>query len=81
MSRDRFLNILSFLHVVNNDDARPREHPNHDKAFKIRSLIDILVPLWQRHYKPNKEISIDESMIPFKGRTSLMQYMPAKPNK
>ena len=28
-----------------------------------------------------KEISIDESMIPFKGRTALMQYKPAKSNK
>ena len=60
ISRDRFLTILSFLHLVNSDNAVPREHPNHDKAFKVRPLIDMLVPLWLRHYTPNKEISIDE---------------------
>ena len=81
MPRDRFLAILNFLHLVNNDENLPRDHPNHDKAFKIRPLVDLLVPLWQRHYKPKRELSIDESMIPFKGRTCLMQYMPAKPNK
>ena len=45
MPRERFLNILSFLHLVDNDQALPREHPNYDKAFKIQPLIDILVPL------------------------------------
>ena len=39
------------------------------------------MPSWQRHFAPKKETSIDESIIPFKGRTSLIQYMPAKPYK
>jgi hypothetical protein len=33
------------------------------------------------NYKPNKEQSIDEGMIAFKGRLSLKQYLPAKPSK
>jgi hypothetical protein len=59
MSRDRFMNIMSFFHVVNNDDALPRDHPNHDKAFKIRPMIDAFVPLWQRYYNLDREIAID----------------------
>lgn len=81
MSRDRFMVILQFFHLVNNDNQLPRGDANYDKAFKIRSIIDYLVPKWQMYFGPDKELSVDESMIPFKGRTSRMQYMPAKPTK
>ena len=30
-------------------------------------------------YNPNRESSIDEAMVPYKGRSSLKQYMPKKP--
>ena len=66
---------------MNNDTQAPRGDPNYDTAFKIRPIINYLVPKWQRYYGPDKEVSVDESMIPFKWRTSLMQYMPAKPTK
>jgi hypothetical protein len=33
------------------------------------------------NYNPNKEQSIDEGMIAFKGRLSFKQYLPAKPTK
>ena len=81
MPRNRFLSILCFLHVVDNNDAIPRGQRGHDRGFKIRPLINLLVPLWQRYYAPAKEISVDESMIPFKGRTGILQYLPKKPNK
>ena len=32
-------------------------------------------------YNPGKEISVDEAMIPFKGRSSLKQYLALKPIK
>lgn len=41
----------------------------------------MLVNKWQAAYKPKKEISIDETLIPFKGRTKLLQYIPNKPHK
>ena len=32
-------------------------------------------------YNPHKEVSIDEAMIPFKGHSSMKQYIPNKPVK
>ena len=32
-------------------------------------------------YNPNKQVSIDEAMIPYKGRSSMKQYLPKKPLK
>lgn len=40
MSRDRFMNILRFLHFVDNNDELPSDHPDHDRLFKLRPFID-----------------------------------------
>ena len=32
-------------------------------------------------YEPSKDVAVDEAMIKFQGRSSLKQYMPAKPIK
>ena len=36
---------------------------------------------FQKAYNPSRELSIDESMIGFKGRLSFIQYLPKKPTK
>lgn len=81
MPRDRFLSILSFFHLSDNSKAKPRNHPEHDRAQKIRPLFEKLVPLWQKYFYPAKELSVIESIIPTKGRIGQLVYMPAKPNK
>lgn len=81
MSRDRFLLILKFLHLNNNEDQVSRGLPGHDRLFKLRPLIGELIPRFQVAYKLHQEIAIDESMIGFKGRLSFLQYMPKKPQK
>ena len=82
MTRDRFLSILQFLHLCNNSQALPADHEDHDRIHKIRTFMEqVLIPLWQGAYYPEQDVSVDETLVAFKGRTALMQYKPKKPHK
>ena len=81
MPRDRFFAILRFLHISDNSTAVTRGQPGHDRSFKIRPMITSHVAAWQADYKIGKSVRVDECMVPFKGRVSMLQYMPKKPNK
>ena len=81
MSRDCFLLMLKFLHLTNNEDQVARGQPGHDKLFKIRKFMEGLVEKFKSVYKLHNEISIDGSMISYKGRLSFLQFMPKKPVK
>lgn len=81
MSLKRFLKILRYLHVNDNTKAIQRGQPGYDKLFKIRPFIDHLKNTFSEGVSPSRFLSIDESMIGFKGRSSLKQYLPLKPIK
>ncbi|KAL4127516.1 hypothetical protein QTP88_011683 [Uroleucon formosanum] len=78
MSRNRFDNILSNLHVQDNL-LIPKN--NKDKLFKLRPLINYCNETFFTSYHGTRELSIDESMIIFKGRNCMKQYNPQKPIK
>ncbi|XP_049778390.1 piggyBac transposable element-derived protein 3-like [Schistocerca cancellata] len=78
MSRDRFDFILSNLHL--NDNTKIPER-NTDKMYKIRPPLTALNKQFMSIYRVTRELSIDESMIVFKGRSSIKQYNPLKPIK
>ena len=40
----------------------------YDHLFKVRKIFDLTDPLYREVYCPGRELSIDESMIHFKGR-------------
>ncbi|XP_046687562.1 piggyBac transposable element-derived protein 4-like [Homalodisca vitripennis] len=58
-----------------------RQDPAYDKLFKIRPFLDTLSRTFLESYQPKEFQSVDESMIRFKGRSTLKQYMPLKPVK
>lgn len=78
MNRDRFSEILSNIHI-NDNTAIPVN--NKDKLYKLRPMIDSLNQTFFDAYHGTHELSVDESMIRFKGRSTLKQYNPIKPIK
>ncbi|CAF1619795.1 unnamed protein product [Adineta ricciae] len=80
MSRDRFLQIKKFLHVVDNTNQPDRNDPNFDRAFKVRPLLNIVRESF-RQIPKEEHLSVDEQIIPFKGKSIMKQHMPNKPNR
>ena len=78
MPQNRFSQILSNL-PLNDNSAIPKD--NKDKLHKSRPCITKLNDNFMKLYNVNEHISTDESIILFKGRSSLKQYNPMKPIK
>ena len=80
MSRDRFLALLSNLHIVDNATSKPATDPSRDRLFKIRPLVSMLRRTFSV-YTPEQDLSFDEGTCPFKGRVHFKVYNPNKPHK
>ena len=76
MSRNRFQSILSHLHVSDTPAGATAK-----KIDKIKMFLDKLVPKFSAAYNPSENLSIDETMIGFRGRFGAVQYMLLKPTK
>ena len=86
MSKQRYEQITAFLHFNNNTQMKARDEEGYDSLFKVRRLLDIIDPLYMKYYCPQKEHSIDESMVKFKGCVFFFcfffwQFFLAKPIK
>ena len=81
MARDRFLLLMSALHVNDNTTAVPRGRDGFDRLHKVRPLIDHCSDKFGSVYKPERCLAIDETMVPWTGRLSFKQYIPIKPEK
>ena len=80
MSRNRFKELKKNLHFVNNETVPQRDDPAKDKLFKICPLFEMLRQNCLK-VPPEENNSVDEQIIPFKGRSSLRRYLPKKPEK
>ena len=79
MSLTRFEQIYRFLHLCDSDKEVVAGQPGYDYLFKVRNLLDLLSPRFLYQYHTHEELSVDEAMIPFKGRLSIKQYMKISP--
>ena len=81
MPIQRFKALQSCLHLNDNTTARKRGEPGYDKLHKIRPVMESIRENCQRCYSLHREVSVDEAMVGFKGRSSMKQYCPMKPTK
>ena len=72
---------MSNFQVSDSTMDLPRNNPNHDKLFKVRPFVDMMVRTFLHSYKPGRDISVDEGCCPFKGQASFKCYNPSKPAK
>lgn len=79
MSVTRFLFILSCLRF---DDALTRDQrKEHNKLAAIQECWNIFIANCESLYTPGEYLTIDEMLVPFRGRCSFKMYMPKKPAK
>lgn len=75
MSVNRFVWLLSHLHFNDNSVQPPRGDLDHDRLYKLRPVLTRLALSFAECYHAHKKLVVDESMVKFKGRSSLKQYM------
>lgn len=77
MTCRRFHHIKQFLHFEDNDSYDPQTHPN-PKLNKIWPIYTKLVTNFRSMCTPEQNITIDESLLLYKGRLGWIQYIPLK---
>jgi len=79
MGKNRFAAIQRFLRF---DDKTTRSlRKSNDKLAPIRELWEDINRKLRKFYLPGENLTIDEQLIPFRGRVSFKQYLPSKPDK
>ena len=71
--------IFRYLHLQDNNDTSVDHHA--DKLWKVRGFLEYLTRRFQEVYEVDGHVTVDESMVKFKGRLGFRQYLPLKPIK
>ena len=75
LSRNRFEEIFWMLHLPLSTTA------TQTRLTKIKPFLEYLLVRFRGAFYPARELSVDETMIGFKGRVGFCQYCPMKPTK
>ena len=73
------MEIKLFLHFVDKDTIILYGQPGFDRLAQVRPILDLLK--FDYLYCPHRDVSVDEAMIKFKGKSKITQYIPLKPIK
>ncbi|XP_067943320.1 piggyBac transposable element-derived protein 4-like [Watersipora subatra] len=75
---DTFKLILRFFHVSDSDQEPEKGTPEYDQLYKFRAVLEHLNKAWQKEFTLGHIPSIDESIVGFKGRHPLVNYIRIK---
>ncbi len=64
------------LHVSHGDPDQPVK-----RIDKVKKVVKLLVTNFQSAFAPSRDLSVDETMVGFRGRFGPKQYMPQKNTK
>lgn len=78
MSLDRFWLLMKFLHFIDNNTIHPMTHGHDRKIAKISPMLDYVNTKFPEIYTPRRELSIDESLLLWKGQLSWVQCIRTK---
>ena len=73
LSRDRFQILLRFMRFADYDEIDA-----NDRLSKVRPFLNMVRDIARNSYLPEATISIDESLLLWKGRLFFRQYIPKK---
>ncbi|XP_060862211.1 piggyBac transposable element-derived protein 3-like [Metopolophium dirhodum] len=76
MSRNRFYSLRSNFHVIDNMKIPTN---NKDRFVKVRPMFDCVLKRCRELVK-ERNLSIDEQIVPFTGHLNVKQYCKGKPN-
>jgi hypothetical protein len=77
MSRNRFFELLRYFYVTTTEQQQQDTGP----LKKVHWFIQQLQQLFSSSYLPTRELTVDEAMVGFKGRSEIKQYIKNKPTK
>jgi Transposase IS4 len=76
LSLDRFESITRYLRVSPPEEGAA---PRNPFSF-VRAFIASLNHSFPRHWNPGRHLALDESMVSFRGRSDIKQFVPGKPH-
>jgi len=76
LSRNRFESLNRYFTVSEREpDAAPR-----NPFSSVRDFIAALNHSFPQHWVPGRHLALDESMVSFRGRSDIKQFVPGKPH-
>lgn len=76
-----FQDIRRFIYFRDNTTIPPPGTAGRNRLAKVRPLLTHITQKCKELYNPHQDVSVDEAMIKFQGRSFIKQYVPIKANK
>lgn len=76
ISYNKYKMIRQIFHLADNDKNKGKH-----KLYKISEFMENISYNYRRYYAPHQCLTLDESMISYKGRLKFKFYIPSKPTK